>query len=123
MLRGKGYTNNRFKKKDNVSDVMVSLKNDTEADIGELFFSRQAEKLSFKKGVGVFVRYEEITPTPIPSTLSLTETIWANGFVVVGTISENIVLPENTTINYTGPLSMGLGYSLTVPSGTILNIL
>lgn len=68
MLRGKGYTNNRFKKKDGSSDVMVSLKNDTEADIGELFFSRQAEKLSFKKAVGVFERYPDVTP-PNPGNL------------------------------------------------------
>lgn len=57
-MQGKGYANNRFKRKDSLSDVMVSLKHDTEAEIGELFFSREAQKLSFKKNVGDFVRYD-----------------------------------------------------------------
>lgn len=49
--------------------------------------------------------------------------ISANGFVVVGPLMANITLPENSTVNYTGPLSMGAGYVLTVPTGTTLNIL
>ena len=49
--------------------------------------------------------------------------ISANGFVVVGPIMSNITLPENSTVNYTGPLSMGAGYVLTVPANTTLNIL
>jgi len=49
--------------------------------------------------------------------------ISANGFIVVGPIMANITLPENSVVNYTGPLSMGAGYVLTVPTGTTLNIL
>ena len=49
--------------------------------------------------------------------------ISANGFTVVGPLMANITLPENSTVNYTGPLSMGAGYILTVPTGTTLNIL
>jgi hypothetical protein len=49
--------------------------------------------------------------------------IEANGFTVVGPLSSNITLPENAVVNYTGPLSMALGYVLTVPTGTTLNIL
>jgi len=49
--------------------------------------------------------------------------ISANGFVVVGPLMANITLPENSIVNYTGPLSMGSGYILTVPTGTTLNIL
>lgn len=51
------------------------------------------------------------------------QSIYANGFTIAGAINTNIVLPENATVNYTGPLSMGVGYTLTVPTGTILNIL
>jgi hypothetical protein len=47
--------------------------------------------------------------------------IWANGFTVVGTITEDITLPAGVTVNYTGPLLMSA--TLTVPSGTTLNIL
>ena len=49
--------------------------------------------------------------------------IEANGFTVVGPLMANITLPENATVNYTGPLSMGAGYVLTVPTSTTLNIL
>lgn len=48
--------------------------------------------------------------------------IWANGFRVVGCIGENIVLPENANIEYTGPLSICVGSSITVPVGTTLTI-
>lgn len=49
--------------------------------------------------------------------------ISANGFTVVGPLMANITLPDNSTVNYTGPLTMGFGYTLTVPTGTTLNIL
>jgi len=49
--------------------------------------------------------------------------IYANGFTIAGAINTNIVLPDNATVNYTGPLSMGAGYTLTVPANTTLNIL
>lgn len=51
------------------------------------------------------------------------QSIYANGFTIVGAINTNIVLPENAVVNYTGPLSMGAGYTLTIPTGTTLNIL
>ena len=51
------------------------------------------------------------------------QSIYANGFTIAGAINTNIVLPTGVTVNYTGPLSMGFGYTLTVPTGTILNIL
>lgn len=57
-----GYVRNRSKKKDSFSDITPSLKNDSEADIGELFWSRQVGKLSFKKGIGDFVRYTQQVP-------------------------------------------------------------
>lgn len=48
--------------------------------------------------------------------------IWANGFRIVGCIGEDIVLPENSSIEFTGPLSMCSGATLTVPTGTTLTI-
>jgi hypothetical protein len=47
--------------------------------------------------------------------------IWANGFTIVGEITEDITLPAGATVNYTGPLLMS--GTLTVPSGTTLNII
>lgn len=52
-----GYPKNRNKKKDDRTDVMVSLKHDSEAEVGELFFSREAQKMSFKTNIGEFIRY------------------------------------------------------------------
>lgn len=49
--------------------------------------------------------------------------IWANGFRIVGCIGEDITLPDNSTIEFTGPLSMCVGSTLTIPSGTVLNII
>lgn len=46
--------------------------------------------------------------------------IWANGFTIVGAITEDITLPAGATVNYTGPLLMS--GTLTVPTGTTLNI-
>jgi hypothetical protein len=51
----------------------------------------------------------------------LGSSIWANGFTIVGAITEDITLPAGATVNYTGPLSMS--GTLTVPTGTTLNIL
>lgn len=48
--------------------------------------------------------------------------VWANGFRIVGCIGEDIVLPDNSTIEFTGPLSMCVGATLTVPVGTTLTI-
>lgn len=48
--------------------------------------------------------------------------IWANGFRVIGCIGEDIVLPENANIEYTGPLSICVGSSITVPVGTTLTV-
>ena len=48
--------------------------------------------------------------------------IWANGFRVVGCIGEDIVLPENSNLEYTGPLSICVGSSITIPAGTTLTI-
>lgn len=54
-----GPVGNRNKKRDHISDTMPSFKHDTEADIGELFFSRETLKLSYKKSVNSFSRFSE----------------------------------------------------------------
>lgn len=46
--------------------------------------------------------------------------IWANGFTIVGAITEDITLPAGAIVNYTGPLLMS--GTLTIPLGTTLNI-
>jgi len=48
--------------------------------------------------------------------------IWANGFRIIGCIGEDITLPDNANIEFTGPLSMCVGAALTVPVGTTLTI-
>jgi len=50
----------------------------------------------------------------------LGSSIWANGFTIVGAITEDITLPAGATVNYTGPLLMAA--TLTIPTGTTLNI-
>ena len=52
----------------------------------------------------------------------LGSSIWANGFRIIGCIDEDITLPQGANIQYTGPLSMCLGSTLTVPLGTTLTI-
>jgi hypothetical protein len=48
--------------------------------------------------------------------------IYTNGFKVIGPIAENITLPVGATVQYTGPLTMASGYTLTIPVGTTLTI-
>lgn len=38
-------------------------------------------------------------------------------------INQNVVLPYNSTVTYPTPLTVGVGYSVTVPSGTTLTII
>ena len=54
----KGYPRNRNKRRDNNLDVIPSYKNNKEAEIGELFWSRELGKLVFKKGVDDIVDYD-----------------------------------------------------------------
>jgi hypothetical protein len=48
--------------------------------------------------------------------------IWANGFRVIGCIGDDITLPDNSNIEFTSPLAMCVGATLTVPAGTTLTI-
>lgn len=53
---------------------------------------------------------------------AITDSIWANGFRIVGCIGEDITLPDNSNLEYTGPLAMCVGATLTIPVGTTLTI-
>jgi hypothetical protein len=48
--------------------------------------------------------------------------IWANGFRIIGCVGEDITLPDNSNVEFTGPLAMCVGATLTVPAGTTLTI-
>ena len=48
--------------------------------------------------------------------------IWANGFRIIGCIGEDITLPDNCNVEFTGPLAMCVGATLTIPAGTTLTI-
>lgn len=48
--------------------------------------------------------------------------IWANGFRVLGCIGEDITLPTNSNLEFTSPLAMCVGATLTIPAGTTLTI-
>jgi hypothetical protein len=48
--------------------------------------------------------------------------IWANGFRIIGCIGEDITLPDNCNVEFTGPLVMCAGATLIVPAGTTLTI-
>jgi hypothetical protein len=48
--------------------------------------------------------------------------IWANGFRIIGCIGEDITLPDNSNVEFTGPLAMCVGATLTIPAGTTLTI-
>ena len=63
-----------------------------------------------------------ITQLNIQPVTTIGLSIWANGFRVVGCIDEDILLPNNATLQYTSPLTMCSGRTLTIPSGTTLTI-
>lgn len=87
---------------------------------------------TYRKGGSVLERNEQLMVTDIANIIAAVNeggtggvvgtSIWANGFRVVGCIGENILLPENSNLEYTGPLSICVGYSITVPVGTTLTI-
>ena len=87
---------------------------------------------TYRKGGSVLERNEQLIVTDIANIVAAVNeggtgevvgtSIWANGFRVVGCIGENILLPDNSNLEYTGPLSICVGYSITVPVGTTLTI-
>ncbi len=49
--------------------------------------------------------------------------MYVNGFRITSCLEGNILLPENSTVEYTGPLTLCSGATLTIPSGTTLTII
>lgn len=92
------------------------------------------EQLSgYRKGGSVLERNEQLMVADITNLIKSVNSgggeqvvgtsIWANGFKLIGCIAQNIVLPTNSTLQYTSPLTMCVGYTLTIPSGTNLTII
>ena len=48
--------------------------------------------------------------------------IYVNGFRITSCLEGNILLPENSTVEYTGPLTLCPDATLTIPNGTTLTI-
>lgn len=91
------------------------------------------EQLShYRRGGSIIERNEQLIVADIANIIEAINeggsgevvgtSIWANGFRVVGCIGENILLPENSNLEYTGPLAMCVGSTLTIPVGTTLTI-
>lgn len=87
---------------------------------------------NYRRGGSVLEKNEQLMVTDIANIIAAVNeggtgevvgtSIWANGFRVVGCIAENILLPENANLEYTGPLSICVGASITVPVGTTLTV-
>ena len=87
---------------------------------------------NYRRGGSVLERNEQLIVTDIANIIAAVNdggtgevvgtSIWANGFRVVGCIGENIILPDNSNLEFTGPLAMCVGYTLTIPVGTTLTI-
>lgn len=87
---------------------------------------------NYRRGGSVLERNEQLMVTDIANIIAAVNdggtgevvgtSIWANGFRVVGCIGENIILPDNSNLEFTGPLAMCVGYTLTIPVGTTLTI-
>jgi hypothetical protein len=87
---------------------------------------------NYRRGGSVLERNEQLMVTDIANIIAAVNeggtgevvgtSIWANGFRVIGCIGENIILPDNSNLEFTGPLAMCVGYTLTIPVGTTLTI-
>lgn len=49
--------------------------------------------------------------------------IYVNGFRITSCLEGNILLPENSTVEYTSPLTLCADATLTIPSTTTLTII
>lgn len=119
-----GYKNPKLRK-DNFEDIIPTSKRNAQADQGEIFVSSETEKVSFKRGINDIVQLENepIVPiTPLVEQNILDKSVALNGFRLVGCIGEDITLPDNVNLEFTGPLEMCAGKTLTVPTGTTLTI-
>lgn len=89
-----GIPRNRGKRKDNASDSMPSFKRDAEANIGELYISRETLKLSYKKATGVFERYPGVGNVPIVN--NFTEYVGGEDGQVLTVQASKIKAEDNT---------------------------
>lgn len=92
------------------------------------------EQLSgYRKGGSVLEKNEQLMVTDISNLINSVNSgggeqvvgasVWANGFKLVGCIAQDIVLPANSNLQYSSPLAMCAGYTLTIPLGTTLTII
>lgn len=86
----------------------------------ELFRNKYTNKVSYRNELGIIKELEFSASSSLP--IATTTSIWANGFRIVGCIGQDIILPTNTNVEFTGPLSMCVGSTLTVPVGTTLTV-
>jgi hypothetical protein len=89
----------------------------------EIFRNRYTNKISYKNENGVIKELENTDNSESVNTeQAIRDSIWANGFRIIGCIGEDITLPDNSNIEFTGPLAMCVGSTLTIPAGTTLTI-
>jgi hypothetical protein len=93
----------------------------------ELFFNRRTNKIAYRDANGILINLllstDDVATT---ESVKIAESYGAsafNGFVNTNSsITESLTLPDNSTMSYTGPLTLATGVVLTVPVGTTLTI-
>lgn len=85
----------------------------------DVFKSIETDIVGYRNKYGIVIPLTNIDNTDT----TITNSIWANNFKVVGCISEDLTLPDNSNLQYSSPLAMCAGYTLTIPTGTNLNII
>jgi len=103
-----GYKNPNLRK-DNFEDVIPTFKRNSQADQGEIFVSRETEKVSFKKGINEIVNLEGL-PSYTPNTLLPTyadHTAAAAAItVLLGAVAGNTYLYHNQATNSIGAVRL-----------------
>lgn len=96
---------------------LIFKDNNQQFTIPSGYTALRSENGNFKKQVE-----STISALSTGGGLSLSEL----GFTIVSQpsiINQDITLPDNSVLTYQGPLTIGEGFTLTVPSGTTLTIL
>lgn len=89
------------------------------SDLIDVFKSIETNVVGYRNKYGIVIPLSDVDNTDT----TITNSIWANGFKIVGCISEDLTLPANSNLQYSSPLAMCVGYTLTVPLGTNLTII
>jgi hypothetical protein len=93
----------------------------------ELFFNRYTNKIAYRDANGILINLL-LSTDDIPTKESVEQALSYSmsafyGFVSTNSsITESLTLPDNSTLSYTGPLTLATGVVLTVPLGTTLTI-